>query len=147
MRREPAIVLRHPWAQSLMVSSSDDPSGALSRYGGVVATFVEGGSSNNVAHRALHAWGSTILGVVQKPSIASAGQIDGVAEPTRSASFATMMPHLAAMAEAHLHSAHDSTLGWCDSQAELEFTLDPALDGLARLKTTGETRAHVPADH
>ncbi|WP_274617527.1 TetR/AcrR family transcriptional regulator C-terminal domain-containing protein [Nesterenkonia sp. AY15] len=128
-----------------MVSGSSVPFGALRRYEAVVATFVEGDFSYHLAHRALHALGSMILGFVQEPFSAPAGQIDGVADPASSASFATMMLHLAAMAEAEVRSAHDLILGWWDSQAEFEFTLDLLLDGLARLKAAEETCDNVPA--
>jgi hypothetical protein len=47
---------------------------------------------------------------------------------------AETLPHLVAMVAAELHAADEAgqTLGWCDSQAEFEFTLDLLLDGLAR---------------
>lgn len=37
---------------------------------------------------------------------------------------AEALPHLAAMVAAELHDHDDDPLGWCDSQAEFEFTLD-----------------------
>ena len=36
------------------------------------------------------------------------------------------------MVAAEMHDAADPTLGWCDGQAEFEFTLDLLLDGLER---------------
>ena len=33
-----------------------------------------------------------------------------------------------------VHDDPDSTLGWCDDQAEFEFGIDPILDGLDRLR-------------
>ncbi|MCH8563142.1 TetR/AcrR family transcriptional regulator [Nesterenkonia sp. YGD6] len=127
------VMMRHPWAPSLMVSGLSVPLGALARYEAVLAVFVGGGLSYHLAHRALHALGSMILGFVQEPFSPSAGQADGADNPGQSDSFATLMPHLAAMVEAEVHTSHDPTLGWCDSQAEFEFTLDLLLDGLARL--------------
>ena len=47
---------------------------------------------------------------------------------------AETFPHLTAMMAAEVHDAADPTLGWCDSQVELEFTLDLLLDGLDRLR-------------
>jgi hypothetical protein len=38
------------------------------------------------------------------------------------------------MLSASAHDDPDSTLGWCDDQAEFEFALDLILDGLDRLK-------------
>jgi hypothetical protein len=48
------------------------------------------------------------------------------------AQMAEALPHLTAMVAAELHAADGDVLGWCDSQAEFEFTLDLLLDGLAR---------------
>jgi len=47
---------------------------------------------------------------------------------------AEAMPHLTAMVAAEVHDVSDSTLGWCDSQVEFEFTLDLLLNGLERLR-------------
>jgi hypothetical protein len=42
------------------------------------------------------------------------------------------LPHTAAMAAPEIHANDGDALGWCDSQAEFEFTLDLLLDGLNR---------------
>jgi hypothetical protein len=47
---------------------------------------------------------------------------------------ADALPHLTAMVAAEIHDATDPTLGWCDGQAEFEFTLDLLLDGLERIR-------------
>lgn len=141
------VMLRHPWAPNLIVSGSSVPFGALARYEAVLASFVSGGFSYHLAHRGLHALGSMILGFVQEPFSPSAGQSDDTDDPGQSAGFATSMPHLAAMVEAEVHTAHDPTLGWCDSQAEFEFTLDLLLDGLDRLNAAEKRRDHPRSNH
>jgi hypothetical protein len=45
------------------------------------------------------------------------------------------LPHLAGMLTEVAHDDPDSTLGWCDDQAEFEFGLDLILDGLDRMRT------------
>ena len=131
------VMLRHPWAPNLITSSPAVPFGALAHYEATLATLISGGFSYHLAHRALHALGSMILGFVQEPFSPSAGQDDNEADGLAdSVDFATMVPHLAAMMEAEVHTAQDSSLGWCDSQAEFEFTLDLLLEGLARRHTT-----------
>lgn len=40
----------------------------------------------------------------------------------------------AAMLADIVHDDPDSTIGWCDDQAEFEFGLDLILDGLDRLR-------------
>ena len=47
---------------------------------------------------------------------------------------AEIMPHLTAMVAAELHDNQEDPLGWCDSRAEFEFTLDLLLDGLDRAR-------------
>jgi hypothetical protein len=44
---------------------------------------------------------------------------------------AEAFPHLTAMVASELHDNAEDPLGWCDSQAEFEFTLGLILDGLA----------------
>jgi hypothetical protein len=51
-------------------------------------------------------------------------------------SFADQVPHLVGMLKEVAHDDPDSTLGWCDYQAEFEFGLDLILDGLDRLRET-----------
>jgi hypothetical protein len=49
---------------------------------------------------------------------------------------AGQFPNLAGMLLDVAHDDPDSTLGWCDDQAEFEFGLDLILDGLDRLRQT-----------
>lgn len=109
---------------------------ALAHYESVLAMLIRGGFDYHLAHRALHALGSMILGFVQEPfSPESSG--NGASEDEM-ARVAEMMPHLAAMMGAEVHAADDPTLGWCDSDAEFRFTLDLLLDGLGRHLATNE---------
>jgi AcrR family transcriptional regulator len=139
------VMLRHPWAPGLLGTRRTIPAGIYAYYDSIVGTLVGAGFSYHLAHRALHAFGSLPLGFAQEVfSPASAGgsmQVD-VAEADLAA-MAEAMPHLTAMAAAEVHDMTDPTLGWCDSQAEFDFTLDLLLDGLDRLR--GEP-AHQPAD-
>lgn len=132
------VMLRHPWGPALITSRPSVPAAAYVHFEEVLATLVNGGCSYHLAHRALHALGGMVLGFAQElfaPASASGG-VDEVATAAAEAQLAEMaaaLPHLAAMVEAELHAAGDPVLGWCDSQAEFEFTLDLLLDGLERL--------------
>jgi hypothetical protein len=57
------------------------------------------------------------------------------------AAMAMAFPHLAAMVASELHDNAEDPLGWCDSQAEFEFTLDLLLDGLARAQQAERPRS------
>ena len=148
------VMLRHPWAPVLMGSRTTVPPAVYLHYEAILATLVGAGFSYHLGHRALHALGSMALGFVHEPfSPASAGGAaggdgDGDGDPSKAedaeeaelaqlaqlAQLADTLPHIVAMVAAESHAADDAdqTLGWCDSQAEFEFTLDLLLDGLAR---------------
>ena len=130
------VMLRHPWAPGLIGSRSAVPPAAYLHFETILATMVRGGLSYHLGHRALHALGSMALGFVQE--VFSPDPTEGGVDPELAeeqlAEMASLVPHLAAMAEAELHGLDDPTLGWCDSQAEFEFTLDLLLGGLERAR-------------
>jgi hypothetical protein len=127
-------MLRHPWAPALIGSRPTIPPAVYLHYEGILATLVGGGFSYHLAHRALHALGSMVLGFVQEPFSPAPAAGAGDTDPAEAelAAMAEALPHLAAMVAAESHAGDTQVLGWCDSQAEFEFTLDLLLDGLAR---------------
>jgi AcrR family transcriptional regulator len=132
------IFLRHPWAPAVFASRETVSPQVLRYYDGVLAIMKDGGFSYDTAHHALHALGSRALGFSQElftPGDAAAGQ-----ESTASLeAMAGQLPHLAGMLADVAHDDPDSTLGWCDEQAEFEFGLDLILDGLDRLRPASGT--------
>jgi AcrR family transcriptional regulator len=130
------VMLRHPWAPGLLSTRRSIPPGVYARYDDIVGTLVGGGLSYELAHRALHAFGSLPLGFAQEifsPESAGGGTEVDEAEADLAA-MAEAMPHLTAMMAAEAHNVTDPTLGWCDSQVEFEFSLDLLLNGLERLR-------------
>lgn len=130
------VMLRHPWAPALITSRPTIPPAVFGIYEGALATMIRGGLSYHLAHRALHALGSMVLGFAQEvfSPASGGGATDTDAVEADLARMAEVLPHLTAMAEAEMHAADDPVLGWCDSQTEFEFTLDLLLDGLERLR-------------
>lgn len=127
------VMLRHPWAPALMGTRTTTPPGVYGHYESIVATMVQGGLSYHLAHRAVHALGSMTLGFVQElfaPDSAGSAGVEPHEEQL--AAILSELPHLSAMAAAEVHDHDGDVLGWCDSQAEFEFTLDLLLEGLAR---------------
>jgi AcrR family transcriptional regulator len=127
------VMLRHPWAPALIGTRRRVPDGMYQYYERILGTLFEAGFSHRIAHRALHAFGSMPLGFVQEllmPTPADGADAD--AELSDEALVA--MPNMAAMVAAELHDVADPMLGWCDGQAEFEFTLDLLLDGLERFR-------------
>jgi AcrR family transcriptional regulator len=128
------VMLRHPWAPGLIGSRTSIPAGVYAYYEAILATLVRAGFTYHLAHRALHAFGSMPLGFVQELfAPAPTGlDVDSTEATAQLAELADALPHVAAMVASEIHDAGDDTLGWCDSQAEFEFTLDLLLDGLGR---------------
>jgi AcrR family transcriptional regulator len=133
------VMLKHPWAPGLMGSRTSIPPSAFAIYESLLATLIEAGFSYHLAHRALHSFGSMPLGFVQELFNPAAAGEEGDNELAEAelAAMAEMLPHMAAMVAAELHDNDGDVLGWCDSQAEFEFTLDLLLDGFARQLAKG----------
>jgi len=122
------VMVRHPWAPALIGSRPAIPPSVFGHYEAVLATMVEGGCSYALGHRALHALGSMVLGFAQELFTPAAGAEDQSEEDL--ARMAEQLPHVIAMVTAEVNAHSGDVLGWCDSQAEFEFTLDLLLDGL-----------------
>lgn len=128
------VMLRHAWAPGLITSRSTIPPSLYPYFEEVLGGLIRGGFSYHLGHRAMHVLGSMVLGFSQE-LFSPGGAADGAVAEEDLAAMADLLPHLTAMAAAELHDADDPTLGWCDSQAEFEFTLDLLLDGLERARS------------
>ena len=123
------VLLRHPWAPTVMTARGLPGPNAIRHADGVVGILRAGGMSHDLIHHSLHAMGSRMYGFVQELSDDSAAP-----PPEARAQLAVIAPHLAAMLDDVVHDDPASTLGWCDDQVEFEFALDLLLDGLAALR-------------
>lgn len=134
-----AVMVRHRWAPGLLGSRSTIPAGLYPYYEEILATMVRGGVSYHLAHRALHALGTMVLGFTQElfSPDSSGGSLDEEATEADFAAMADALPHLSAMVASEVHDNGEDPLGWCDSQTEFEFTLSLLLDGLARATESG----------
>lgn len=128
------VMVRHRWAPGLLGSRSTIPEGLYPYYEAVLATMIQGGLSYHLAHKAIHALGTMVLGFTQElfTPDTEGGGLDEEAAEAEFAAMADALPHLTAMIAAEVHDSAEDPLGWCDSQNEFEFTLDLLLDGLAR---------------
>lgn len=128
------VMVRHRWAPGLLGSRSSIPEGMYPYYEEILATMVRGGLSYHLAHRAIHALGTMVLGFTQElfSPDSDGGTLDEEAAEAEFAAMAAVLPHLTAMVAAEVHDHEEDPLGWCDSQNEFEFTLDLLLDGVAR---------------
>ena len=126
------IMLRHPWAPRLLESRTTMRPAVVLYHDRLVGLMRSGGFSYDLAHHALHALGSRALGFSQELFDPSAGA--GDQSERMLADLADQLPNLVGMLTEIAHDDPESTLGWCDDQAEFEFSLDLILDGLDRLK-------------
>jgi AcrR family transcriptional regulator len=128
------VMLRHPWARHLIAVHGDIPPNSFFIYEKLVGTLVGAGFTYDLAHRAIHALGSMVLGFAQELfDPGPGGEDENSAEAMEQ--MAAAMPHLMAMAEMAFHESGGG-LSTCDTQAEFEFTLSLILDGLGRAGTS-----------
>jgi AcrR family transcriptional regulator len=123
------VFLRHRWAPELFETRSSTSLAVLRYYDALVGLMRDGGFSYDLIHHALHALGSRALGFTQELFDPNAGSSADVP-----AELAAQLPNLVGMLGEIAHDDPESTLGWCDDQAEFEFGLDVILDGLDRLR-------------
>lgn len=126
------VMLRHPWAPGLIETRVRMTPTMLRYMDSLLGILVAGGFSYDLGHYAMHALGSRSLGFNQElfvPDDPDAGEEDAEAVL---ADLAPQLPHMMQMMAEITHEDPDSTLGWCDYQAEFEFSLDLLLDGLER---------------
>ncbi|BCJ76031.1 TetR family transcriptional regulator [Catellatospora sp. IY07-71] len=125
------VMLRHRWAPTVFSTRTTTSPEVLVYYDGLLGIMRSGGFSNDLAHRALHALGSRALGFSQELFSPNDGPTTGEPDPALAA-MAARLPHLVGMLSEVAHDDPDSTVGWCDDQAEFEFGLDLILEGLDR---------------
>lgn len=126
------VLLRHPWAPQVLESRTEMSPPVIRYFDAVLGILRAGGFSWDLAHHAMHALGSRVLGFTQElftPADAEAG--DAAAEEALAA-MAEELPNLVGMMAAVVHDGPGATLSWCDDQSEFEFGLDVLLDGLER---------------
>ena len=116
-------MVRHRWAPGLLGSRSSIPAGLYPYYEEILATMIRGGLSYHLAHRAIHALGTMVLGFTQElfSPATDGGTLDEEAAEAEFAAMAAVLPHLTAMVASEVHDNEEDPLGWCDSQNEFEF--------------------------
>jgi AcrR family transcriptional regulator len=129
------VLMRHPWAPRVIESRTRASPTVMKYMDSILGILFAGGFSTDLAHHALHALGSRILGFTQE-LYDDSGELDE--SPAVAAIMLQQMtavyPHISTMVSAISHD-EQSVLGQgCDDQVEFEFALDLILDGLQRLR-------------
>lgn len=126
-------MLRHPWAPKVFETRTEMSLRMIRYADSLLGILKEAGFSYDLAHHAMHALGSRMLGFTQELFEPESDQSDAEAEAML-ARMASEIPYIVGMmAEIAHRDPAEETLGWCDDQTEFEFGLDLILDGLDRL--------------
>lgn len=123
------VMLRHRWGPALLETRVNMPPALVRYFDSMLGIMIEGGFSNDLGHHAMHTMGTRFLGFDQelfKPTAAASPNDELLHD------LAEHLPYLSAMLAEVAHDDPDSTIGWCNDQAEFEFTLDILLEGLER---------------
>lgn len=131
------VLLRHRWSPTLISGRAVTNPEILDYFDGLLRILRAGGFSYDLAHKALHALGSRALGFTQELFEPDAAAEAGPETAALIEQMADRFPHVVGMLAEVAHDDPDSTLGWCDDQAEFEFGLDLLLEGLARRRAAG----------
>ncbi|MFH8250684.1 TetR/AcrR family transcriptional regulator [Microbacterium sp. B2969] len=126
------VMLEHPWVPRALESGGIMTPALATWINGNVAAMHDGGLSFDLIHHALHTLGSRQFGFSQELVLEDPRGADGEVDQQAAAELGGLMPHVAAMLGEVAHDDPDSTLGWCDDQAEFEFALDVLLEGIER---------------
>ncbi len=129
------VMLRHPWAPALIETRVRMTPTMLRYLDSLLGILIAGGFSYDLGHYALHALGSRSLGFNQELFVPDDPEAGAAESEAMLADLAPQLPHMMQMIAEIAHEDLDSTLGWCDYQAEFEFGLDLLLDGLERSHT------------
>lgn len=125
------VFLRHRWAPSVFETRTNANLEVLRYFDALIGLMRDGGFSYDLAHHAMHALGSRALGFTQEMFDPNGTGQDDTEELAK---LADQLPNLVGMLADIVHDDPNSTLGWCDDQAEFEFGLDVILDGLDKMR-------------
>jgi AcrR family transcriptional regulator len=127
------MLSRHPWAAQVIETRSTASPAVMRYFEAALGILRDGGFSLDLAHHALHALGSRLLGFSQElfdePDIA-----DPEVATLQARQMAGDFPNLSAMMLKISHDEATVVGSGCDDRVEFLFALDLVLDGLERLR-------------
>ena len=126
-------LLRHPWASRVMESRMEPTPTVLAYMDSMIGMFRAGGFSMDLAHHAMHAMGSRLMGFTQE-LFNDTSSVDPEAEAEMWGQMADVYPSIYELFRTVSHEDASVVGPGCDDQFEFEFALDLLLDGLEKLK-------------
>ncbi|GAA1799682.1 TetR/AcrR family transcriptional regulator [Planosporangium flavigriseum] len=131
------VLLRHPWASSVIESRPRPTLVVLDYLNSVVGMFRAGGFSVDLTHHVMHALGSRVWGFTQELFPGSPLPADPEQAAAAFRELSGRYPHIAEIATGPAHDEGSVVGQGCDDQFEFEFALDLLLDGFERLHQQG----------
>jgi len=128
------VLVRHPWAASLMLAPSRTSSARLRYMEGILGTLREGGFSAQMTHHAYHALDSHISGFTlwEVHFQMDPEEFDDLASDFMSRVQAGEYPYLLEHAGVHMEKEEQKP----DDEGEFAFGLDLILDSLERIRSS-----------
>jgi AcrR family transcriptional regulator len=130
------VMLVHPWAREPIATQAATPPSSFLVFEELVATLRAAGFPAALAHRAIHALGSMVLGFTHE--LFEPGADDPGTSPEEMVAMAAAFAAMTWLGGEELH-ASEGSLSRCDTQAEFAFTLDLVLDGLEARRVAGDS--------
>jgi AcrR family transcriptional regulator len=127
-------MLRHKWAPSILETRTE-MSMLMVRYAdSLLGIMRHGGLSYDLAHHAMHALGTRMLGFNLELFEPENAEETNANTEAMMMQMAPQIPHLIEMMAEIVHEdGPDDTIGWCDDQTEFIFSVDLILDGRERI--------------
>jgi AcrR family transcriptional regulator len=125
-----SVLRRHPWAAPALESRTAPTPTVVAYIDSMIGLLRAGDFSIDLAHHALHALGSRLMGFSQELFTDAPADGEPAPPPVALGSF----PHIAEMLAGISHDDTSVVGPGCDDQFEFEFALDLVLDGLERLR-------------
>ncbi len=99
------VLLRHRWAPAVFESRSNAPAAVLQHYDSLLKLMLESGFSMDLAHHALHALGSRMLGFTQELFVNGNEEVPPEVSALMLQQMAARYPHLGELMKA-IHARH-----------------------------------------
>lgn len=129
------VMAQHQWAPALIETRTSISQTMMAYMDSIIGICRDGGLSIDLAHHAMHALGSRVLGFSQELFNDSGDDKDD-ADSEQMMRNLGAYPNILAVIDAVTHQGETTVGGGCDDDIEFVFALDLILNGLERLRQT-----------
>jgi AcrR family transcriptional regulator len=133
-------LLRHPWASRVLETRTEPTPVVMAYMDSMIGMFRAGGFSIDLAHHAMHAMGSRLMGFSQE-LFNDTADTDPALEAEMWTQLSAVYPSIFELYTAISHDDASVVGPGCDDRFEFEFALDLMLDGLERARKRASASA------